>query len=380
VVKLFGRVVKAEESVPVPYTSGKIDMEALLCSLEDSLVASKYLEEFNPDEPAVRVEMIASLLRSITTIHGGDSTIRRQMEELDIDPRNSALGILLTKCSETWHSDDMLHEIDTNKAMGTAVSSSHDTLQAVQPKTPSKDVATLVSRLGLAPPGEEREAVLEAIRAYKSAYGRDELDAHLQQLSGAFREFIVEQIDREPSPQKQPLPIENTGSSVSERIRSLRSRLQASEVTGQKTTNNAAPYSSVRLPEPTVQPAESSTTSSSEKSNLLSPSPKLPALSGIKPTTPNLESKLPVPGQSRLLTGTTSSNLSSAQSLRDRLAARQAMMQLQTDNRNDVSTTHPNPLPESLVPGTSKLSISRAAALRARLEVVKQQSKKNVDG
>jgi hypothetical protein len=367
VVKLFGRVVKAEESVPVPYTSGKIDMEALLCSLEDSLVASKYLEEFNPDEPAVRVEMIASLLRSITTIHGGDSTIRRQMEELDIDPRNSALGILL-------------HEIDTNKAMGTAVSSSHDTLQAVQPKTPSKDVATLVSRLGLAPPGEEREAVLEAIRAYKSAYGRDELDAHLQQLSGAFREFIVEQIDREPSPQKQPLPIENTGSSVSERIRSLRSRLQASEVTGQKTTNNAAPYSSVRLPEPTVQPAESSTTSSSEKSNLLSPSPKLPALSGIKPTTPNLESKLPVPGQSRLLTGTTSSNLSSAQSLRDRLAARQAMMQLQTDNRNDVSTTHPNPLPESLVPGTSKLSISRAAALRARLEVVKQQSKKNVDG
>ena len=32
-----------------------------------------------------------------------------------------------------------------------------------QPKTPSKDVATLVSRLGSAPAGEEREAALEAI-------------------------------------------------------------------------------------------------------------------------------------------------------------------------------------------------------------------------
>jgi hypothetical protein len=373
VVKLFGRVVKAEESVAAPYTSERIDMEAILCLLEDSLEASKYLEESNPDEPDVCAEMVASLLRSIATVHGSDSDIRRQMEELGIDPNNSALGVLLTKCSETSQSED-LQQSPADNVLGAAASLSQDTSQGAQPKTPSKDVATLVSRLGLAPPGEEREAALEAIRAYKSSYGRGELDAHLQQLSGAFREFIVEQIDREPSPQKQPLPIENTGSSVSERIRSLRSRLQASDVAGQKTTNTVAPDSSG----PATVSTESATNGKSGVSNMLSPSPsKLPKLTSAKPTTPVPESKLPVPGQSRLLAGT--SNLSSAQSLRERLAARQAMMQLQTDNRNDVNTTHPNPIPESLVQGTSKLSTGRAAALRARLEVVKQ-SKMHLDG
>jgi hypothetical protein len=375
VVKLFGRVVKAEESVAAPYTSERIDMEAILCLLEDSLEAAKYLEESNPDEPDVCAEMVASLLRSIATVHGSDSDIRRQMEELGIDPNSSALGVLLTKCFETSQSSD-LQQSTTDNVLGAAVLLSQDTSQGAQPKTPSKDVATLVSRLGLAPPGEEREAALEAIRAYKSAYGRGELDAHLQQLSGAFREFIVEQIDREPSPQKQPLPTENTGSSVSERIRSLRSRLQASEVAGQKTTNTVASDSSG----PATVSTESATNGKSGVSNMLSPSSsKLPTLSSAKPTTPVPESKLPVPGQSRLLAGTASSNLSSAQSLRERLAARQAMMQLQTDNRNDVSTTHPNPIPESLVQGTSKLSTGRAAALRARLEVVKQ-SKMHLDG
>lgn len=381
-VKLFGRVVKAEESASAPYTPGRIDMEALLCTLEDSLVASKYLEELNADESDVCVEMVESLIRSIRDVQGGDKMIRRQMEDLDIDPNTSALGVLLTKCSVTQYSDDLLHEIDTNKESGSAGASSQEASQNVQPKTPSKDVATLVSRLGLAPPGEEREAALEAIRAYKFVYGRDELDAHLQQLSGAFREFIVEQIDREPSPQKQSLPVENAGSSVSERIRSLRSRLQSSEAAnGQKVISNDALGSSAGIPETTAVTTEPATASTSTVSSILTPSPsKIPTLSSIKPTTPLTESKLPVPGQSRLLATTTSSNLSSAQSLRERLAARQAMMQLRTDNRSDVNTTHSNPVPESSLSGTSKLSLGRAAALRARLEVVKQQSKKNLEG
>lgn len=376
-VKLFARVVKAEESVVAPYTSGGIDMEALLCSMEDSLEDSK-LDGSNLNEPDVCAEMVTSLLRSITVVHGNATGIRRQMQELDIDPNNSALGVLLTKFSETWLSDDAQQVIDPkNLAVNETVTSSLDASQSAQPKTPSKDVATLVSRLARAPPGEEREAALTAIRAYKLAYGREELDAHLLQLSGAFREFIVEQINREPSPQKQSLPLENAGSSVSERIRSLRSRLQASEA-NQKTAINEAPDSqstTPHIPEPPVVSTGSSSIGTVVVSNLVAPSPsKLLTLSGSKLATPGLESKLPVPGHSRLMTSSTSTSLSSAQSLRERLAARQAMMQLQTENNNDSSITYPNPVDEH-VPGASKPSMGRAAALRARLELVKQQSR-----
>ena len=385
VVKLFSRVVKAEESVEDPYVQGKIDMEALICSLEDILASNENNIPSEADD--VSIEMIKSLLKSILSVQGSATAIRGLMEELDIDPITSALGKLLIQC------DGDLGTIDTEIV-------THPTVNTVPPKmTPSKDVASLVSRLGCAPPGEEREAALASIRAYKLEYGDTELDTHLQQLSGPFREYIMEQINRDPSPMKKQMSNDatsGTNDSMSDRIRSLRSRLQASEMNSpQKAPEKIEEAVSAVQIEPVIsfdgisEPLASTNSepspelSVSKNSNIAAPSPsKIPTLKVTVATTNNdnattPESKIPLPGHrpSRLLGISSSSSAipsfsassSSAQSLRERLAARQGTTTTQPADREDG-------LKSSIPPSSS---LGRAAALRARLEMVKQQSTSN---
>ena len=385
VVKLFSRVVKAEESVEDPYVQGKIDMEALICSLEDILASNENTIPSEADD--VSIEMIKSLLKSILSVQGSATAIRGLMEELDIDPITSALGKLLIQC------DGDLGTIDTEIV-------THPTVNTVPPKmTPSKDVASLVSRLGCAPPGEEREAALASIRAYKLEYGDTELDTHLQQLSGPFREYIMEQINRDPSPMKKQMSNDatsGTNDSMSDRIRSLRSRLQASEMNSpQKAPEKIEEAVSAVQIEPVIsfdgisEPLASTNSepspelSVSKNSNIAAPSPsKIPTLKVTVATTNNdnattPESKIPLPGHrpSRLLGISSSSSAipsfsassSSAQSLRERLAARQGTTTTQPADREDG-------LKSSIPPSSS---LGRAAALRARLEMVKQQSTSN---
>lgn len=389
VVKLFSRVVKAEESVEDPYVQGKIDMEALICSLEDILASNENNIPSEADD--VSIEMIKSLLKSILSVQGSATAIRGLMEELDIDPITSALGKLLIQC------DGDLGTIDTEIV-------THPTVNTVPPKmTPSKDVASLVSRLGCAPPGEEREAALASIRAYKLEYGDTELDTHLQQLSGPFREYIMEQINRDPSPMKKQMSNDatsGTNDSMSDRIRSLRSRLQASEMNSpQKAPEKIEEAVSAVQIEPVISfdgiseplastnPEPSPEMSVSKNSNIAAPSPsKIPTLKVTVATTNNdnatttlttPESKIPLPGHrpSRLLGISSSSSAipsfsassSSAQSLRERLAARQGTTTTQPADRDDGL--------KSSIPSSS--SLGRAAALRARLEMVKQQSTSN---
>ena len=385
VVKLFSRVVKAEESVEDPYVQGKIDMEALICSLEDILASNENNIPSEADD--VSIEMIKSLLKSILSVQGSATAIRGLMEELDIDPITSALGKLLIQC------DGDLGTIDTEIV-------THPTVNTVPPKmTPSKDVASLVSRLGCAPPGEEREAALASIRAYKLEYGDTELDTHLQQLSGPFREYIMEQINRDPSPMKKPMSNDatsGTNDSMSDRIRSLRSRLQASEMNSpQKAPEKIEEAVSAVQIEPVISfdgiseplastnPEPSPELSVSKNSNIAAPSPsKIPTLKvtdndNATTTSTTPESKIPLPGHrpSRLLGISSSSSAipsfsassSSAQSLRERLAARQGTTTTQPADREDG-------LKSSIPPSSS---LGRAAALRARLEMVKQQSTSN---
>ncbi len=402
VVKLFSRVVKAEESVEDPYVQGKIDMEALICSLEDILASNENTIPSKTED--VSVEMIKSLLKSILSVQGSATLLRGLMEELDIDPITSALGKLLLQC------DGDLGTIDAEIV-------TEPTVNIVPPKmTPSKDVASLVSQLGCAPPGEEREAALVSIRAYKLEYGDRELDTHLQQLSGPFREYIVEQINRDPAPMKKQMTNDTTTSgsndSVSDRIRNLRSRLQASEMNspqkapekieeavsavpiepdnsaGLSAALSALSFDAISEPLVTTNPEPSPEFSVRKNSNIAAPSPsKIPTLKVTVSTANNdnatttlttPESKIPLPGHrpSRLL-GTSSASAipsfsassSSAQSLRDRLAARQGTTMMQPADHDDVL--------KSSIPSSSSSSLGRAAALRARLETVKQQSTSN---
>jgi hypothetical protein len=413
VVKLFARVVKAEESVDDPYVQGRIDMEALICSFEDILVSHENSLTNASESAQTSIEMISSLLRSIITVHESTAPIRSMMEGLEIDPDTSELGKLLAKCD---------NEEVTTAAIDADIVTESASRTTLTKMTPSKDVASLVSRLGCAPPGEEREAALESIRSYKLHYGGIELDTHLQQLSGPFREFIMEQINRDTSPQKQVNTVrDNTSSgsgSVSDRIRSLRSRLQASDGgSPQKTFENETTQ---QTPDRSIIPPSNSKTTnlvppaanvspSINKNGIVAPSPsKIPSLkvTAASSTTssddnnnPSLsltvpESKLPTFGTSRLLQSYQSSALSSAtgvsssaQTLRERLAARQgatsnnvatiamsttqaSQSSMSTETIVDVSTT-------SVLSSSTSTSLGRAAALRARLEMVKQQQQQS---
>lgn len=406
IVKLFARVVKAEESVGDPYVHGRIDMEALICSLEDILACN---ENSIPSEAKdVSIDMIKSLLQSILNVQGSAASVRGLMEELGIDPIASALGKLIIQCDGD-RDDEAMVDSESVRQNATNI--------VPMKMTPSKDVASLVSRLGCAPPGAEREAALASIRAYKLEYGDKELDTHLQQLSGPFRDFIVEQIYRDPSPLKKQMTAmtgdnaSSTSDSVSDRIRSLRSRLQASELSSpQKTSGKVeeAVMKEDKIEQPRIdgdeglttaaipfnfnsaitnpEPSESTFRKNNSNIPVASPS-KIPSLNVsatnsdnttatitiTKSSTP--ESKIPLPGQ-RLsrLPGPSSS---SAQSLRERLAARQGTSATTnppptTDHNNNSNNT--DMLKSSIPSSTSSSSLGRAAALRARLEVVKQQS------
>lgn len=296
ITKLFARVIRAEEAAGEPFSLSSFDMEALLCSMEDTL------NKCQPSDPSF--SMVQTLTAAILQEHGDPSVVRNLMVDLDIDRDSSALGKMIAE----W-------EGSGEASGGLLIDSSANATSQVrpQPKTPSKDVAALVSRLGNAPEGEERAAALDAIKRFKQANGDADLRAHLQQLSGPFREFIEEQIGK-TSPSK--LPAES--GSVSERIRSLRSRLQAkgtlngnNEEAEGVTTETASPSTSTKIPSP------------SRASSIPKASP----------------SKLPQPGSRTTPT------------LRERL------QQTSSTPTGNIST------------GTN-----RAAALRARLEAVKQQT------
>merc|ERR1712238_533340 len=71
-----------------------------------------------------------------------------------------------------------------------------------------------------------REAALAALQRYTSAHGDGDLTAHLQQVSSPFRAFINDQLS--DALKKKTSGEVDTGS-MSERLRSLRSRLSVTE-------------------------------------------------------------------------------------------------------------------------------------------------------
>ena len=282
VTKLFARVIREEEKVENPYLEDRLDIETLLCGTEDFLAACQQAEQASQpkDRVAACRNLAETLFLSILRAHGDASSLRQHMDDLEISSE-SAMGLLVNAC------EDELGLVGVSKAETTsALDVDVAALPAVpspsrQPKTPSRDVATLVSRLGSAPAGEEREAALKAIRNYKALHGDDEeLDAHLQQLSGTFRQFIEEQLNGVyTSVQKgssQPAV------SMSERLRQLRSRIEATEMVVQTVVEDkAAPEpaenaaSSTRAPSKIPSP---SAKRSSQPSKLAQPSPsKIPS-------------------------------------------------------------------------------------------------------
>ena len=287
-----------------PFSAADFDTEAIVCCLEDSLVACNNAENRadsqNLNLTAVR-NLAKTLVAGILKARGETSSFRSQMAELEIDPSSSLLGKLVASSAEEL-----------------GITSSNPTHDV------TKDVASLVSAVGSAPQGSERDAAIDALKQYKQLHGDEELNNHLSEISGAFRAFILNQLS-------ESIPEENSkavnASSMSERIKNLRSKLNATEAVVQSA----------------VDKVDDSHSFHDKNSGVRPPSP--PKISTVASSSAGASSE---------------SASASVRAFRARLAAAQ-------DRRVEVSSSAPS----DDAPEPTDTAMSRAAALRARLQAVK---------
>lgn len=339
VTRLFTLALKAEETATEPFSSPAVDIEALLCSIEDLLIArSDALKESQNVSDDALVEcatmaksIVTALLRSRTE-RGGTEEIRGTLVDLGIDPEESLLASLVKSCQ---------------LEMRSTFDSSLEKNASAVPANRNTDVATLVSNVGSATEGPERVAALDALRQYKEANGDSELTAHLDEVSAAFRAYILEQLSKSSPPRPAMSGSANQDDQrnllpMSERIRQIQSKLQTTEAAVLSAVDSSAgplPSTNSRLPK-LEAPARSSVQTETPQKN---------SSSGER------ISKLPPPG--------------GLSAFKKRLAAQQenrGKSENQDSSRIDFSKS-----------SRSGSSIGQAAVLRARLEAVKHQGKQH---
>lgn len=360
VSKLFARLIKAEESTSEPFSLASFDIEAIMCCMEDFLSACEDAKEKLGPEHTASVEscteMLVQLVDSLLQVHDA-IVLLGILEELGMDHQASALGILIgergglqlegtaTELPSESLPDSAAPAAMDNKTIGLE-SATHSA-----PTTPrklnisnesyssaSRDVATLVAALGSAQNSEERAAALEALRQHKAEFGDQALTEHLSQVSAPFRAFIQNQLSQAEIDATNPQNHDpDAARTMSERLRNLRSRLEATEIAVQTAVTDDGPTAKESRP---AEAALSPTKQSSARTS------RLP-----------LQSKLSQPSPSKLLPS--SSGVASSTSLYERLAASREASQAASGESHASN------------------SMSRAAALRARLEAVKQKSNVN---
>lgn len=395
--KLFARVIKAEEAMPEPYSADTVDLEALICSIEDTLVARRAHAgaSFNPSNDALW-EMSRALTESIVNTFGSAAIIH-MAHDLHLELNTSHFMGLVQLCDGTEEDNSMLVPSPSH---GSSHSNPSTPPAVVAPVTPTvgtgsttgagRDVASLVSALASAPQGPGRDQALEALRAYTSSHGEAELADHLRDVSSPFRAFIEQQLRGANAASSSSLssssvavqgrtdaaPTSSVTGSMSARLRSLRSRLEATEMAVQfavdEPKSETTIGSGVSAPRENDPPAVATAsafgpTTASSDAHPPPPTPPVPTasvprsgmrLSRLAPPTP---SKLLPPSQSKrssIAPTTSSSSVASSLFLRDRLAAAAA-------SGGGEATAPPSAL--------TGAAGHRAAALRARLEAVKQQ-------
>ena len=323
VTKLFGKVIKAEQGEVDPFSSATVDIEALICALEDMLVSvyedPRAATTQNEDARSTCESMATVLLQAMTSSRGSVD-IRDIMSELEMD--------------STSHLSSLMDSV-TPQAMNDLLPSSSQIPASSSPSkhASSKDVASLVSAVASSKDGLDRDVAVNNLRRHREQNGDEELNAHLSEVSATFRMFVLQHLnDIPPSTSTSMSPmIESTSSSaddrmaVSERLRNLRSKLNATE---SATIQAFQPLNATAPPSPHSRP------------HSIPSSPRRAQSSKIPPP------KAATPSKDK-----------SVSSLRQRLAAAQ-------ESRAKVDE------------GPAKSASGHAAALRARLEAVKQQHNK----
>jgi hypothetical protein len=301
VTKLMSRVIKAEESikigdsVPPPFDSSTVDIEAIICCLDDTLMAAVRAEKDGIVEGVTAIRNSAKLvLTAMLKARGEANTLCELMANMGMDPVNSELGKLLSSCSA---------DLGISSSTGATDSAS---------KGP--DIASLVSAVGSSNGAAERKSAVNALKEYKQLHGDTELNMHLENVSGTFRDFLLEQLSEQP---RSPSP-KTSSSAMTERLKLFRSKLGPKD--GAIAVTTVPAINVTRMSEDT--------------------------------------------GSKSVLTESSASPVKSgANAFRDRLAAA-------NEKRSDLSSSANN----ILLPSPSGDAGSRAAALRARLQAVRMQS------
>lgn len=345
--KLFLKVIDKEEKTVCPFSTTQVDMESLLCYMEDVLVALRANgRSIESDDECS--DLIRCLVRSIIKSYEGTEVLRHQIDDLGIDPRASCLGELISFCEQE-------PEAEASNSPPEAMPS---TLAVTSEAVLVPSVASLVSALGRSKEGPERQAALEALREYKNNHGDTELNAHLQKdVSPAFRDFIEGQLrGGEPSPEKMSYD-SAASNDVSERLRNLRSRLQASVQTVPSNEEEEQ-----QVPEEAKPPSPADTPPLVSSPNKRASGIPSPSARGSRLARPS-PSRLPQPKKTSLSSAVGGQ---APQRSPPRLATAAAQPSLPS-----TTTTTAN---EAESASTSTQMAGRAAQLRARLEAMKVQN------
>jgi cytoskeleton-associated protein 5 len=342
--KLFMRVVKAEESNADPFSNNDFDLEAVLCGTEDFLSACKAASECRPMEMVTACRDMITKLAEALLKNRGSSALCGILEDLEL-LETAEMVAAMTSVADVPIQDEPIQSAPS--------SSSDDACTGTFSSINNPNsISSLVSALANVKTETERAVALEALREYEQQYGDGDLQAHLQQVSPAFREFIERQMSG--TTENAMDGDQQESGSMSERLRQLRTRLAVTEaavntaVTMEEITP-AVPPSLVGAP--ATSPPESPETQDAVPTDLGAPTTF--AASSRIPTKP---SRLAQPSPSKLPISVAS------QQLRQRLAASAQIRDGMSPLKNPSSP------------------MSRAAALRARLEAVKSTHQSGEDG
>jgi hypothetical protein len=271
ITKLFSRVIKAEESEMAPFSSRQTNVEAILVGVE------KFLKECNSISGSVAHSTDGSTLTDPASLRDADK----------LAPCHDMIHTLVLQLIKAKNSQDSMqelkHELGNNGLhhstfTGRLVDSCCSELgltpiydvESIPSKSESKSydpdyLSELIYAVGRAGDDDDRVASMDDLRDYLDAHQEIDVESHLSGVSASFRKYILDQL-RSPvrviasagSHSVQSMGTlfssrnvsnrsagsdfseSNSQMSMSEKLRYLKSKINAAEATAQSAMGSSS--------------------------------------------------------------------------------------------------------------------------------------------
>jgi len=272
VTKLFSRVIKAEEGVLMPFSGKDVDLSSLLGSLEKVLSKTRSMVGQNGNNSdsgkAIDSDFICdnrmtplltmgrTLMIHLLKSKGGPGKfeeVKGIIDSLNL-PEDSLTERLFSSCGS---------ELGLEKRQGSPQKQSSPDVDRNRSYDEDK-LSELIFAVGRAEEEEARMYAFDDLRDFMRQHDQVNIESHLSTLSAPFRKYILDELQN-PSPFRPPLsnssrslmsgisasnvpnstinvnPMEtvpewnsrNTSQSMSEKLRYLKSKINAAEATAQ---------------------------------------------------------------------------------------------------------------------------------------------------